>query len=68
MTHQECKSLDEHLAEKVGQGLVDIKFFVKQGASSEKVCSEAASIFDAIHRGAVEEYRPNDSNRVLDNH
>jgi hypothetical protein len=67
MTHHECKSLVDHLAAKVERGLVDIKFFVRSGheISTSQVCSEAGLIFDAIERGAVEEYSPKDSNRSV---
>jgi hypothetical protein len=66
MTQNECKSLDVHLASKIVAGLVDIKFFVRSAneVPASLVCREASSIFDAINAGLIEEYRPNDSNRV----
>lgn len=56
MIESACTSLANHIAERRDNGLVDIKFYIHSDGipTPEKVCAEAAMIFDAIKAGAVE--------------
>lgn len=50
MIDNACKPLAEQLQKRVAQGLVDIKFFVRDGigASSGDVCAEVQQLFEAV--------------------
>ena len=58
MTDPTCQPLSDHLAERKANGLVDIKFFLKDEANPtvHSACAEAGALFDAIERGRVKPF------------
>ena len=52
----ECKKLADRFEEKAAEGLLDVKFFVRNAdeAMSETVCREVNRLYDAVARGDAE--------------
>ena len=53
MLGPECRSLADRFRQKQEEGLVDIKFYLrnKSEAASEQICREVNSLYAAIDRG-----------------
>lgn len=51
----ECNQLTERFEAKASQGVVDVKFFIKniEEATTHVICAEIAALLDARERGDV---------------
>ncbi len=63
MKTDECEKLARRVESMAAQGLVDVKFFVKDldGATPQQVCAEINAIYDAVERGNCRPLEFNDS-------
>jgi hypothetical protein len=62
---QECDRLSQRFAQKRAEGLVDVKFFVRNHdeATVESVCREVNRLYDAVELGEAEDLDFKDSHR-----
>ena len=66
MSSFECDRLADRFKKMAADGLVDVKFFLRDldGSVLEQVCAEVNAFYDAIERGEAKPIEFKDSHRL----